>query len=174
LPKTAKILDLACGAGYFLDEMKAREYTNLTGITLSADDIKLCTIKEHTVQQLDFSFLPQSAGYDDESVDFIFLRQALEHSPFPIITLIEYNRVLKQNAKMYIEVPAPDTDRNHESTVNHYSVLGPNQLASLLNKTGFDIDLFKTVEFEITEDDKSSNEKLYCVVVTKRKALDIK
>lgn len=174
LSKTAKILDLACGAGYFLDEMKARDYTNLTGVTLSVDDIKLCTDKGHTVQQLDFSFLPQSEGYDDESVDFIFLRQALEHSPFPILTLIEYNRVLKQNSKIYIEVPSPDIDRNHESIKNHYSVLGANQLASLLNKTGFDIDFFKTIEFEVTEDDMPSKEKLYCVVATKRRALDIK
>jgi len=29
LPKNALILDLGCGPGYFLDEMKAREYTNL-------------------------------------------------------------------------------------------------------------------------------------------------
>lgn len=174
LPKSAKILDLGCGAGYFLDEMKAREYTNLTGVTLSVDDIKLCTDKGHTVQQLDFSFLPQSAGYDDESVDFIFLRQALEHSPFPVITLIEYNRVLKQNSKIYIEVPAPDTTQNHEAMLNHYSVLGSNQVAALLSRTGFDVDCFKTIEFDITVDDVTTKEKLFCIIATKKRALDIK
>ena len=35
LPKDAKILDLGCGPGYFLDGMKERKYTNVTGVTLS-------------------------------------------------------------------------------------------------------------------------------------------
>ena len=34
LPKKANILDLGCGPGYFLDEMKSRKYTNVTGVTL--------------------------------------------------------------------------------------------------------------------------------------------
>jgi cyclopropane fatty-acyl-phospholipid synthase-like methyltransferase len=33
LPKDAHILDLGCGPGYFLDEMKEREYTNIHGVT---------------------------------------------------------------------------------------------------------------------------------------------
>ena len=150
LKKDDVILDLGCGPGYFLDEMKERGYTNLTGITLSPDDIKLCQSKGHTIKQYDLSFLPQADGYDDESVDFIFCRHALEHSPFPIITLIEYNRVLKQNSKLYVELPAPDCDRRHEWNLNHYSILGANQLAALLNRTGFDIDEFKTIEFDLT------------------------
>jgi cyclopropane fatty-acyl-phospholipid synthase-like methyltransferase len=40
LPKDAHIIDLGCGPGYFLDEMKTREYTNVIGITLSPGDIK--------------------------------------------------------------------------------------------------------------------------------------
>jgi cyclopropane fatty-acyl-phospholipid synthase-like methyltransferase len=84
LPKNAKILDLGCGPGYFLDEMKTREYTDVVGVTLSPGDIALCQSKGHVIKPYDLSFLPQSEGYYDESVDFIFLRHALEHSPFPI------------------------------------------------------------------------------------------
>ena len=120
LPKNSKILDLGCGPGYFLDGMKERGYTDVTGVTLSPGDIKICEDKGHTIKMYDLSFLPQKDGYYDESVDFIFLRHALEHSPFPIISLIEYNRVLKQGAKIYIEVPAPDCDRKHEMNLNHY------------------------------------------------------
>jgi SAM-dependent methyltransferase len=78
----------------------------------------------------------------DESIDFIFLRQTLEHSPYPIFTLMEYNRVLKQGGKIYIEVPAPDTQRKHEWNLNHYSILGEQQLAALLERTGFAINRF--------------------------------
>jgi SAM-dependent methyltransferase len=180
LPKNSKIMDLGCGPGYFLDAMKEREYTDVVGVTLSPGDIKICEDNGHTIKKYDLSFLPQKDGYYDESVDFIFLRHALEHSPYPIFSLMEYNRVLKQGSKMYIEVPAPDCDRKHEWNINHYSILGQQQLAALLMRTGFDIDKFETLEFDIggkdpeTGNEFSAKEKFYCILVTKQRPLDIK
>jgi SAM-dependent methyltransferase len=132
--------------------------------------------KGHTVEKHDFSFLPQSKGYDDNSVDFIFLRHTLEHSPYPIITLMEYNRILKQDSKIYIEVPAPDCERKHEWNLNHYSILGPSQLIALLQRTGFDIDKFQTMEFDLSigEDVEKVKEQFYCIVATKKRSLDVK
>jgi SAM-dependent methyltransferase len=176
LPKTAKIIDLGCGPGYFLDEMKKRKYKNVVGITLSPGDIKICQDKGHTIEIHDISFLPQSDGYDDNSIDFIFLRHTLEHSPYPIISLMEYNRILKQDSKIYIEVPAPDCDRRHEWNLNHYSILGPNQLMALLHRTGFDVDKFQTMEFDLAVGDEQEKvrEKFFCIVATKKRSLDIK
>ena len=179
VPKDAKILDMGCGPGYFLDEMKDRDYTDVTGVTLSPGDVKICKNKGHAIKGYDLSFLPQSEGYYDESVDFIFCRHALEHSPYPIFTLMEYNRVLKQGSKMYIEVPAPDCERRHEFNLNHYSILGTQQLAALLVRTGFKIDQFNNMEFELNVPDSNGDEKrikehYYCIVVTKAKPLDIK
>ena len=181
LPKDAHILDLGCGPGYFLDEMKDREYTNIHGVTLSPGDIAICEGKGHDIKKYDLSFLPQKDGYYDESVDFIFLRHALEHSPYPIFSLMEYNRVLKQGSKIYIEVPAPDCDRKHEFNLNHYSILGHNQLAALLQRTGFNIDSFNNLEFDLNigdpedpEKKQTAKEKYYCIVATKARPLDIK
>jgi len=180
LPKDAHILDLGCGPGYFLDEMQKRAYTNVVGITLSPGDQQLCRNKGHNIKGYDLSFLPQKDGYHDESVDFIFLRHALEHSPYPIFSLMEYNRVLKQGAKIYIEVPAPDCDRKHEYNLNHYSIFGHNQLAALLQRTGFSIDSFNNLEFDLNVgkdengNDMSATEKYYCIVATKAQPLDIK
>lgn len=179
LPKDAHILDLGSGPGYFLDEMKERGYTNTFGVTLSPGDIKTCEDKGHIIKKYDLSFLPQKDGYYDESVDFIFLRHALEHSPYPIFSLMEYNRVLKQGSKIYIEVPAPDCDRKHEFNLNHYSILGANQLAALLQRTGFNIDAFNNLEFELnipTENGETvaAKEKYFCIVATKARPLDIK
>jgi len=178
LPKNALILDLGCGPGYFLNEMKAREYTNLVGVTLSPEDVKICEDNGHKVEKFDLSFLPQHKGYYDESVDFIFLRHALEHSPFPIFSLMEYNRVLKQGGKIYIEVPAPDNDRPHEFNLNHYSILGNTQLTALLDRTGFNIDRFNDLTFDIQVPDgeglKTYNERYYCILATKQRPLDIK
>jgi SAM-dependent methyltransferase len=180
LPKDAKIMDLGCGPGYFLNAMREREYTNVTGVTLSPGDIKICEDNGHKIEKYDLSFLPQKDGYYDESVDFIFLRHALEHSPYPIFSLMEYNRVLKQGSKMYIEVPAPDCERKHEWNVNHYSILGEQQLAALLVRTGFDIDKFEKLDFDIGGKDPATGaeftarEKFYCILVTKQRPLDIK
>lgn len=178
LPKDATILDLGCGPGYFLDEMKKRGYTNVTGVTLSPGDKKICEDKGHTVKPYDLSFLPQKDGYYDESVDFIFLRHALEHSPYPIFSLMEYNRVLKQGSKIYIEVPAPDCDRKHELNPNHYSILGVTQLGALLIRCGFNIDKFDNFEFEVhvrdVDNPPKTVEKYYCIVATKARPLDIK
>lgn len=179
LAQDSVILDLGCGPGYFLDEMKTRGYTNVTGVTLSPGDIELCKSKGHTTKQYDISFLPQQDGYYDESVDFIFLRHALEHSPFPIISLMEYNRVLKKNAKIYIEVPAPECDRQHEFNLNHYSILEKTQLAALLQRAGFYIDAFNLLEFDLSVPDengqpKTVREKYYSVIATKKMTLDVK
>lgn len=180
LPKDAHILDLGCGPGYFLDEMKDRGYTNVTGVTLSPGDIKICESKGHTIKKYDLSFIPQRDGYNDESVDFIFLRHAFEHSPYPIISLMEYNRLLKQNGKLYIEVPQPNCDRKHEWNLNHYSIFGEQQLAALLNRCGFEIDSFNTIEFDLSakKDDSDEavpvREKYYAIMATRRRPLDVK
>jgi SAM-dependent methyltransferase len=179
LPINSKILDLGCGPGYFLDEMKTRGYTDVTGVTLSPGDIQLCTNKGHTVKQYDLSFLPQSDGYHDESVDFIFLRHALEHSPYPIFSLMEYNRILKQGCHIYIEVPAPDCERHHEYNLNHYSILTQKMLAALLLRTGFDINRFETLEFTlkmpgVNNTVKDVKERFFCIIATKTRPLDVK
>lgn len=179
LRKDAVILDMGCGPGYFLDEMKSRGYTNCTGVGLSPGDNKTARSKGHTVKEYDMTFIPQQEGWHDESVDFIFLRHALEHSPYPIFTLMEYNRLLKQFGKIYIEVPAPDCDRQFEFVPNHYSILGEKQLAALLDRTGFKVDVFNTIEFDATitapdQENTQVKEKYFCLVVTKQRPLDIK
>jgi SAM-dependent methyltransferase len=171
LPKDAKILDLGCGVGYFLDCMKERNYTNVTGIGLNNDDLELCKNKGHTVIRGDMNFLANP----DESIDLLFSRHSLEHSPFPYITLLEYNRVLKPNAKLYIEVPQPDCELQHETNKNHYSIFGLNMWLNLLARTGFDA-TWHTYEFpvEFADDRGKKHEKYYIFVCNRKRPVDIK
>ena len=172
LKKTANILDVGCGPGYFLDVMKKKKFKKAVGTTGSVEDIKICEDKGHTVRQEDISFLTDK----DESLDFIFCRQVLEHSPFPYITLLEYNRVLKQGAKIYIETPQPNCVRNHEINTNHYSVLTDRMLMNLLIRAGFDIEVSNNLES--TALDKKTgeefSEKAYGIVAVKKRPIDVK
>lgn len=179
LDKDSLILDMGCGSGYFLDEMKSRDYKRLLGITLCDGDINICNQKGHVVKKYDMSFIPQKDGFHDESVDFIFARQSLAHSPYPIFTLIEFNRLLKQGSYLYIEIPSPDSQRRHEYNLNHYSVLGTNQLNALLVRTGFRVEVFEQIDFsyEVTDSENSKTtvvEKFHCILARKQQPLDIK
>ena len=171
LDKSACIVDVGCGPGYFLDLMSQKGYNNLLGITLSDEDIAICKQKQHQVRKGDISFLP----HEDESVDLLFSRHSLEHSPFPYITLIEYNRVLKPNAHMYVEVPAPDGQRDHENNLNHYSILGITMWLSLLKRTGFDVSWYKyqaPFTSKITQETKVDD--YYIFVCRRRFPMDVK
>lgn len=171
LSKDARILDLGCGPGYFLDEMKDRGYTNTEGVTLSPDDVEACQTKGHRVTKSDMNFLQDL----DESVDFIFSRHSLEHSPFPYISLLEYNRVLRPGGRMYIEVPQPDCERDHENNANHYSVLGLKMWLSLLARTGFDVE-WHDFSIPVSFDGEKTwvQEKVYIFICTRRRAVDVK
>ena len=180
LPKDSVILDMSCGPGYFLDLMKERGYTNVTGVTLSEYNAQQCRQKGHNVKEYDPSFIPQSEGWYDETVDFIFCRHSLQHSPYPIFTLLEYNRLLKTKGKLFIEVPSPDCERKHEYNPNHYSIMGPRQLDALLQRTGFKVEQFNDIEFDIgIKDDDSANERVikeryFAMMISKVTMLDIK
>lgn len=172
ISKKSQILDIGCGPGYFLDEMKKRGYDHCVGITASQDDIDMCREKGLTVKTGDISFLKEA----DESQDLIFCRHCLEHSPWPYITLMEYNRVLKQNGYIYIEMPAPDNQRPHEYNKNHYSIMGMKMIAALLDRSGFDPveNLTMTVTLKQEDTGELIPESYYVMIWRKQRPIDIK
>ena len=149
--------------------MKQRDFVNVTGISLSADDIDTATKKQHRVIRSDMNFLSNR----DESVDMLFCRHSLEHSPFPYITLLEYNRVLRPNGYLYIEVPAPDGERPHEENRNHYSILGRSMWLGLLKRSGFDVTWYD-YEFPIMLEGQRITEKYYVFVCQRKRPVDVK
>lgn len=149
------ILDIGCGPGLFLKEMKDLHYTNVTGITLSKEDYDICIEKGFQCEYGEMSDINR----EDNTIDFIWCRHALEHSPYPLFTLFEFNRLLKNGGQVYIEVPAPDCTRPHEQNDNHFSILGNAMWNSLFIKAGFKIMFGNYFEFDISMDDQSAKEK---------------
>ena len=170
LAPDAQIQDLGSGQGYFLDRMRELGYTNVQGVTLSVEDCNAARSRGHRVRHGDMNFLPER----DESQDLLFCRHSLEHSPFPYITLLEYNRVLRPRAWLYVEVPRPDADRPQENNRNHYSVLGRNMWLSLLYRSGFDID-WHEYEVPVTlASGETQREQSMIFVCQRRRPVDIK
>jgi ubiquinone/menaquinone biosynthesis C-methylase UbiE len=172
LKKTAKILEIGSGPGYFLDILKKNKFKNVQGIVATTDELELCKKNKHNVRVEDHNFIDE----DDESKDFIICRNTLETSPFPFIALMEYNRILKQKGQIYIEMSAPMNDRNHESRVNYYSLVHDRMIMNWLVRAGFDITVSNNLESTAKDNKtgKSFLEKSYGIVATKQRPIDVK
>ena len=157
LDTQSKILDIGCGPGVFIKSAKDMGHTNVTGVTLSTEDVEACVRQGFDAINASMTDLP----IDNSSVDFIWCRHALEHSPYPLFTLFEFQRVLKPGGQMFIEVPAPDNERTymHEFNPNHYSILGNRMWQGLFNKAGFELFSYWIYDINLPLDHKIVNEK---------------
>jgi SAM-dependent methyltransferase len=159
LDSQCNILDIGCGPGAFIKAVNALGYNNVTGVTLSTEDVDACISQGFNAINASMTDLP----IKDASVDFIWCRHALEHSPYPLFTLFEFQRVLKSGGQVFIEVPAPDNERTymHEYNPNHYSILGSRMWHSLFNKAGFELFNDWIYEINVPLDNKIFNEKSF-------------
>tara|TARA_Y100001938_G_C8075012_1_gene425479 strand:- start:1060 stop:1707 length:648 start_codon:yes stop_codon:yes gene_type:complete len=133
--KEVKILDIGCGQGYMMKKFKENGFSNLTGITLSQEDVDATINRGFPCQKMDQSFM----SFEDESFDFVVSRHCLEHSPFPYLTLLEYFRICKPKGRVYVEMPAPENHRVLEAIPNHYSLMGSRMWESLMDRAGWGI-----------------------------------
>lgn len=164
LPLDAFILDVGCGEGTFLDVVRNLGYENVLGVTMSPFEVTTCVSKGHDVKLADMADMSVEYG----SVDMIWARQSVEHSPYPYYVLMEFYDCLKAGGKLYLEVPAENTERYHESNPNHYSVMGARMWASLLIKAGFECNNYNDFKFDIKIDEQVTvKEHFYIFVATK-------
>lgn len=140
------MLDIGCGDGYAMDKLKGLGVGDIMGITLSSDDAAAARARGFDVTEQDMSF----TGFGDGSFKWLWVRHALEHSPFPLLTLLEFHRLLDDDGKAYIEMPSPKCTRLLEAYDNHYSIMGPRQWTCLMRRAGFTIVDQGEVKFDIT------------------------
>lgn len=167
LEYTSTILDVGCGQGAFMKSMMLRGYLKQCGITYSWEDVAACEAKGLAAMREDFSDLSAL----DSSIDLVWCRHALEHSPYPLFTLIEFNRVLKKGGFLYVEVPAPNCDRVHEGNPNHFSILGDRMWVNLFVRAGFTLKDYRQLAFDIQDAGNTMKETFYCFVLQKEKTL---
>lgn len=125
------VLDVGFGTGYALDKFKTLGIKT-TGITLDEEERKAANFL-HDVRLMDMAFLE----FEDESFDLVWCRHAIEHSPMPMIVLMEFKRVLRKGGHLYIEVPSSNSI--HIENANHYSMLNDEAWQSLFRKVGLQL-----------------------------------
>jgi ubiquinone/menaquinone biosynthesis C-methylase UbiE len=124
------VLDIGCGATAFAQSMFKKLEIEYQGITLSKDGLSAQELGKN-VKIMDMSFLE----FPDNSFDLIFARHVLEHSPMPLVTMMEWRRV----ARAWMCVVLPNPDHYGWAGRQHYSVMHPNQAEFLIDRAGWHI-----------------------------------
>lgn len=127
LSGTVTVLDVGCGQGQFEPTFRALG-KKWTGVTLGTD-YDICKNAGLDVYKEDMSFL----HFDDNSFDIIFARHVLEHSAFPLLTLMEWRRVSKE----YMILVLPNPDHFQYFGKNHYSVMSNSHILWLAARAGW-------------------------------------
>lgn len=126
-PGFRTVLDVGCGEGMFAPVF-AKAGKTWSGVTLGPD-FQTCFDAGLLVYSADMSDLP----FPDRSYGLVFARHVLEHSPFPILTLMEWHRV----AKRYLMLVAPAPAYWGWIGRNHYSICQEEQLVWWLARAGW-------------------------------------
>lgn len=124
------VLDVGCGEGFLAVEFNKHEI-GWAGITLGEKDYQKGNENGLSIYLGDYTFLE----CENNAADMVFARHALEHSPFPIITLMEWHRV----ASKYLLLVAPAPEYWNYNGQNHYSVANEDQLWWWLARAGWNI-----------------------------------
>lgn len=148
--KKGKILDLGCGAGNFLFEMKKQNFETF-GVDIST---RACNIAEKKGIKV-FNKDLKSCHFPDNFFDIVTLWHVFEHLHNPDFTLKEIYRILKIDGLLVIEVPNAkslsfDLFKRycfHLDLPRHLYQWSPETLEKIVNKNNFKV--LKTKSFSI-------------------------
>jgi len=145
------VLDVGCGTG-FLSNYFTKLGIQYTGITASEEDRKEAKKSNRNVSIGDMHSL-------QGNYDLVVARHVLEHSPFPILALMEWRKV----ANNYLFLVAPAPDFWGWAGMNHYSMANKEQLWWWLRRAGWKIldeEDFKNTNTEYTHNYSDNADRL--------------
>jgi len=132
------VLDVGCGQGFMCKPFRENGFS-WVGAT-RGEDVQKARHYLHSmnyspmwVRDVDMTFLWK---FTDEVFDLVYARHVLEHSPFPIITLMEWHRVTRPDGHLCLVAPAPHTWTQQGK--NHYSLVRKELLEWWLKRSGWE------------------------------------
>lgn len=124
------VLDMGCGEGEAQPVFEKFGF-DYAGLNVIGEEVMSAQKYGYTIHNNDYNFLSEFCY--DESYPLIFSRHSLEHSPFPIITLMEWHRV----SSKWLCVVTPNPQHFLFTGRNHYSVAYPKQTVWWLRRAGW-------------------------------------
>lgn len=131
LQELTSILDVGCAQGQAIPELE-KYCDHVVGVTLGTDAMIACQAG-HKVFYAGMTFLP----FAENEYKLLWCRHVLEHSPMPMITLMEWHRVTER--WMIVVVPSVGTNDYGQASDQHYYVLHKEQWENLFQRTGWQV-----------------------------------
>jgi cyclopropane fatty-acyl-phospholipid synthase-like methyltransferase len=104
--KNAKMLDIGCGFGGFLGQLRHAGYHDLHGIDIYDDAITFCKKEGYKVQKTE-SIVEFCKSYNGQKFDFIVMTHVIEHIKKSDIieTLTSIRSILSPDGSFYLTTP---------------------------------------------------------------------
>ncbi|WP_263785005.1 class I SAM-dependent methyltransferase [Salinibacter grassmerensis] len=139
--KSCRVIDIGCGYGIYLKELKERGYEKIKGVDVSSEQVEAA--KKNGLKNIQrkqaLSFLEEEK---DESVDVVLMIDIIEHmnkeKTFSVMD--EVCRVLRKGGKCIIHVPNAQGIfgmRVRYGDLTHERAFSPKSIRQLLRTTGF-------------------------------------
>ena len=157
LSRDARILELGCGAGYFLEFLKSKGFTALEGVDTSAQQVELAQERGSPVQAADvFEFLQGKRQEYDVLVALDFVEHFHRHELVELAGL--FSEALKPGGKLILQTPNGAGLFPWQvvyGDLTHLTIFTPQSLEQLLRAFDFSGFLFtETVRAPVTAKDR--------------------
>lgn len=134
------VLDVGCGVA-FVQPLFEEFGVWYVGVCLGSDYKEALNLGR-SVLECDYHYLDD---FETNAFDFVFSRHSLEHSPMPLLALMEWHRV----ANKYLGLVLPNPEYWGWGGRNHYSVMNSEQAKFLLDRAGWKVIDFVEREEEL-------------------------
>jgi len=133
----SKILDAGCGGGLLISLLRKKGYKDIFGIDLSKMMVGLC--RERGIINVSRQDCTETT-FDDNFFDVIIAADVLEHLEDDAVALREWKRILKNNGRLIITVPAFDfLWSHHDEICHHYRRYSKPDLISALSAANYSV-----------------------------------
>ena len=104
LPRSARVLDVGCGDGCFLDLLSRTGFKDIRGIDAGASMVERCLDRNISARHMALEDIP-----GEEEYDLILLIEVLEHLDNPRRSIRKVKELLSEGGNLLLAVPVCDS-----------------------------------------------------------------